>query len=136
MCPTCKATEEDNSHFVHCPHILRLSLWRLFHQDIAALHRQTTTDPGLQLLLAHAIERFRPSSDPPQGLLSDLSNQHQELLAAQGRIGWKHILHGRLSQQWVSIQSDFYAQHGTPRKYLTAIHWARQLITVCWKHVL
>ena len=96
-CPTCNVPVEDRAHLISCPHPTRAA-WRLscYSNMKKTLEDLDTPDPVKALFLIGLRTTLHGRStttiDPPPEV--------QGIAEAQQKIGWHHILKGRLSKKW------------------------------------
>jgi hypothetical protein len=105
LCPICSSIDEDQIHFLTCPHEFYTKLWiqsatnikkKLFKYDKNIDHR-------LIQLLGIAITQWRNTTSPP---IPDFLPPHYHALhQKQSSIGWNHILGGRFTKEWQKTTS-------------------------------
>jgi hypothetical protein len=102
LCPSCLATIETAPHIFACPK--RLPWHVAFLDSLRKLLAKLRTQPDLQTILMLGIQGAL-QDDP----LFDMPTLNREpnfalLVSSQNDIGWSHLLRGRFSHYWVSLQ--------------------------------
>lgn len=125
ICPSCSsAPVEDYAHFLTCPgrqSWIREQLFNL-NQQLQRFH----TAPNLRRLLISKLRQiFLP--DQLSSVLADNDPALTNLLAQQESIGWKHIISGHFSTQWMSLQTRYQPRF--------ADGWQAKVITAIWRTV-
>ena len=115
-CPTCHAPTETDDHFLQCPHDSRKKyrqslLSNLSHQVFPFMA------PTLADIAREGITRaISPRQHPP--IPPDQFPDHQQLLTEQHSIGWDNFLRGKLSKEWMRIQTAYELHQQTLRAEL------------------
>ena len=121
-CPTCHGPLEDDQHLLQCPHDSR-RLWRRQLMDKLKGTVLPFLAPSLADIAREGITRaIFPELHPP--FMPDQYPNQSKLIHA---IGWDQFLRGKLSKEWVLLQSEFednQKQEGveTPVYYYKGTH--------------
>ena len=134
VCPSCLGASENLRHIWQCP---RRTQWRgELIDDIRKCLRRLETQRDMEILLLHGIAAglqdatFRMEIDgtPPE--------VHQAI-KDQNKIGWDHIVKGRLAREWMRLQSQHIQRDATlrnePARSTTA--WRKAFFVVLWSSI-
>ena len=125
-CPLCKHPTEDHKHVLRCPHTTRVTWRTSLLATLSKLCTSLHTDPVLASILLNGLRSWLHLLPFDEGGIPSL---YHPLLLAQREIGWYHILLGRLSIHWSSLQSKYLRDHFIDIKGLTGEKWASQIAT-------
>ena len=125
-CPLCKHPTEDHKHVLRCPHITRATWRTALLAKLSKLCTSLQTDPILTAILLNGLRSWLHLLPFDEG---GIPSSYHPLLLAQREIGWYHILLGRLSTQWSSLQSKYLHDNSIIIKGLTGDKWAKQIAT-------
>lgn len=134
-CTLCKVAIETNSHILGCTHPEQCTHMLNLHIDLEKLHHDMKSDRHLHDLIQSGI--IQCALDPnytPEAHLHHESVQH--LVPKQQRIGWHHILYGRISKSITQHQEKIYRTNKENDRVFTGKRWATKLIVTTWKTVL
>jgi hypothetical protein len=125
-CPCCRQPE-DIQHIARCTHAGANAVWEDSTEKLSTWLNQQETHPGVAHLLLERLNAWRYHHETrfPIPLIPALKEAYLD----QQEIGWFNFLQGRISNHWVSIQSEYYRLLDSRR---TGATWARRLISHLW----
>jgi hypothetical protein len=105
------------------------------HINLEKLYHDLKGDRALHELMLSGITQcaFDPTYTP-DAKFHDKSVEY--LIAKQAKIGWQHILCGRISKSIVKHQDKVYRINHADERVRTGKRWATQLTINIWKTVL
>jgi hypothetical protein len=132
LCPFCHQEDEDHLHFISCLHDSVIDQWKNATETIQKkLHNYSKSiHPTLIKLLTLSITEWKTISQPPRP--SFVQPQFYQLFESQSRIGWNHVLYGRLTTHWSS--SQYAIDSTTPTWISYAIRQIWSQFHVIWKY--
>lgn len=108
LCPQCRALPETQTHFLECSDPTVVDAWKIAQTELEKKLTTTTADPILLKLLILAFTEWRTQDHPK--IPPFITGAYIKLFQQQSKIGWTHVLQGRISTEWVRIH-DQRAQH-------------------------
>jgi len=98
QCPSCRQTAETVAHFLQCQHPARQQIWEELISQIERLTIQSNLRTSVR---EHLIQGIRTTTSanaqpPPTVPTAPLYCSRQQ------QLGWKQLLYGRYSQQWLT----------------------------------
>ena len=132
LCPACHVQEEGHMHFISCkdPVLSRLNSTSVnkFIQTV----KKSCTAGLISTIFKDIISAIRHERDPlpPQWKHDELGVLGAQAWDEQRLIGWHHMLKGRLSITWGTMQQWFYRNHPDYRqkKTLTGQGWMVKMV--------
>jgi hypothetical protein len=128
--PACMHTIETHWHTISYE---ERNAWRTtLIKDLKDTLQHTDTQPDLSLILIQGI------CGAIIGPTYQMSEENQEicfkhLVRKQNRIGWHHILKGRLSHQWVQCQQlHIHSDPGTDSTKQSGEIWLKRVLNRLW----
>jgi hypothetical protein len=123
LCPFCSTCDEDDKHFLSCPHPIPSQMWSKAASTItkSLIRYDKHVDRQLLRLVIAAITEWRTTPHPIRPTWLD--PQFHYLFAKQSDIGWNHILLGRFSTSW---------QIATKKSNIQTTKWISYVITRIW----
>jgi hypothetical protein len=128
-CPACEEPFEDDWHWITCP---SQAAWRsLQATSFSARLDSLKTQPGLKFIVLHAFKSLLASGtcDFADAIFSE---DEARLVASQTGIGWRHMLYGRLSTEWASLQELYARSEELNCKIFTGKSWAHKITKYFW----
>ena len=111
-CPSCSAPVEDRHHLLRCTAASR-NKWRGdCIKSMRKLLERLNTHPDLTTLLLEALHSVIRGTQPHQ---MTVPPSVAAVAEAQDSIGWEHLMHGRLAQQWQQRQQQHLGTSATTR---------------------
>jgi len=102
--------------------------------DLDQMQHSSKGDPALRALLKSAMLQSALQADyVPHGWAADASVRH--LVPPQSRIGWHHMLQGRILKSTVQHQENCHCNQ-SPAIPTAGKQWGRKLLTTTWLTVL
>jgi hypothetical protein len=126
LCPYCLTCEEDDRHFLSCPHPTPSHLWVQAASTItkALIRYDKHIDRQILRLISEAITKWRTT---PQPIVPTwLHSKFHTLLVKQSKIGWNHLILGRFSKSW---------QQATNKSSTHITQWLSFVITRIWLEI-
>jgi hypothetical protein len=125
-CPRC-TRREDIPHIIRCTHGAANETWTNAMDSLSTWLSAQQTFPSITQLFIDRLNAWRNRSEinfptPQVSFIATAYNEQQD-------IGWFNFLQGRISNQWVAIQSAYYERLESRR---TGHTWARNLIQRLW----
>ena len=139
MCASCRQSPETWQHILRCPSEPRVTWRRAMLRNLARKCDELGTMPRLKQLFLQAIGDWtlHTSSDDNEFTVHmlDAPLSIRRLLHQQNAIGWDHILLGRFSSEWGSLQDEYYARQArvTETKRQTGQRWQIAIIGAIWQ---
>ena len=137
-CPLCKTEVEDWNHILKCSHPSRES-WRLsMLEQLQTKSKTWKTRPALQRVLHDAIKGWLQSADLIGFLLptAPYPIELHRLINQQNLIGWHHILLGRFTNEWATLQDNFFIrineEERRKKHKRTGQKWQTTMISWLW----
>ena len=135
-CPTCETEIEDDWHWINCD--ARLA-WR--DSQAKSLARRLDlleTEPGLKIIFLRAFKSLLSTGDYtlPATDTTNYSANEQAVIVSQSAIGWKHILYGRLSSEWLRSQDEHVVSNSLDSGKYSGKTWATQVTKHIWQNLL
>jgi hypothetical protein len=98
LCPFCSTCDEDDRHFMSCPHPTPTHLWAQAARNInkALVRYDKHVDRQILRLLSEAVTNWRTTSQPTAPTW--LHPKFYTLFEKQSKIGWDHLILGRFSR--------------------------------------
>jgi hypothetical protein len=133
-CPTCDAPIEDDWHWITCP---QRQDWRA--KQATSLSRRLTTlhtEPGLKLIFLRAFKTLLRSGDCSFPDTDTFSDSEQAVIDSQTTIGWRHLLFGRLSSEWIRAQDAHVITAKLDPDKSSGATWATLVTKHIWQQLL
>ena len=133
LCSLCKVDDETRDHIIRCPARSRHAWRSKFLRLLDNICREHHTRPDLRHLLLRVVAGGFEQDDyslPPITCPPAL----RRVVAQQQVIGWRQMFNGRFSEEWSSLQDDYYAtstQH-KDNKRLSGARWQTSIIRLFW----
>jgi len=125
QCPSCRQHAKTVDHFLRCHHPERQQLWEELVSQIQRLTIQCNLQTSVREHLIQGIRSVTSDTAPPP----TNAPAAPTYCTRQQQLGWKQMLYGRYSQQWITV----IHQHDPPingQKLITKI------IYLTWQQVL
>jgi hypothetical protein len=146
QCRACEQEGETEDHILRCPCHLRKAIRMNMTAELRAFMTKTNTDSNVSralLLGIHAWIHGLQAPDPSKYL----HNASFELIQAfhqQTKIGWRHVLKGRLVSAWGSFINHQHTNNEPieatgfkSKPYMNhAEKWGTNVISIIWRNVL
>jgi hypothetical protein len=118
--------DEDDRHFLSCPHQTPSNLWTQAASNIskALIRYDKQIDRQILRLISEAITKWRTTPQPT--VPTWLHPKFHTLFAKQSKIGWKHLILGRFSYSW---------QQATNKSSIHITQWLSFTITKIWLEI-
>jgi hypothetical protein len=106
LCPFCHQSDEDHHHFLACQHNTPTTQWQLASTTLQQKLNKYSKHihPTLIQLLILSLTTWRTTPKPQRPAF--LQPQFYDLFQKQSDIGWNHVINGRLSTLWYTIQHN------------------------------
>ena len=131
-CPRgCGATKEDSRHVLKCPR--GNETWDKLAKILISWGRKNDMEPKLMKALVMGVTHWRQGIKTKGSIISRLGREVNAAYGDQSRIGWACVLEGRLSTQWLGIQTRYLQTIGSrasPRRLIAAL--ITKLYDVAW----
>jgi hypothetical protein len=129
-CPICHAPREDNLHLFQCNNKeMELVQEKLQLYLVKDMHDQGDSEISniieIGILNANSMNNWSPST-------SNVSQHWKPAVREQSKIGWSHILCGRLSKSLISAMNKHYESQELNGYLYNGNRWAKKLITTIW----
>jgi hypothetical protein len=133
-CPICHAPREDNLHLFQCNNKeMELVQEKLQLYLVKDMHDQGDSEISniieIGILNANSMNNWSPST-------STVSQHWKPAVREQSKIGWSHILRGRLSKSLISAMNKHYESQELNGYLYNGNRWAKKLITTIWTIML
>jgi hypothetical protein len=131
-CPTCEEPSEDDWHWITCP---GRAEWRnLQGLQFSLFLVSLKTHPSITNILVRAYKSVLATGT------CDFANDtysadEQVLVDSQSRIGWHHIIFGRLSKAWSALQKVHIAAEEIDEKKYSASRWTAKVHKYIWQRL-
>lgn len=133
-CPSCFSDQEDRRHLLLCDDPERKKWKGNLLTDIRETCDRTNVSEEMLELLYNGIRD--DLDDTPLENPAQYPAKLMPLIEEQDRIGWDHLLLGRFSKQWKTMQYQSLIERNiAPTRSNSGTGWIKQLTTVIWKHV-
>ena len=137
MCPVCKTTEEDQTHFLTCSDnrcrsnfMLQLALFHKSIQKKKVLGAVWSQIKG-RLLYEMGYSAYPPSF-PEAAPHDKIARNLQIAVTEQNEIGWVNFLRGRISKYWGKTQGLYYLDAQIASNTLSSQTFQTTLIKGAW----
>lgn len=107
LCPLCHEVPETPDHFLTCcshPTVKKL-LWTNCSTEIQTSAVRSKCDPVICQLICEVCSTQRQADVITRP--ESCTDKYDKLFHQQSRLGWKQLLQGRLSTEWVVMQSRY-----------------------------
>jgi len=125
LCPSCQLQPETAEHFLQCTNPDRQKLWTELLSQIQHLSFWYNIPSGIHDHLAQGIRNNMNLNNIAPMPLTGQPPYHQH----QNSLGWKQILYGRYSTQWVSAMHQ-----QTPP--INGQHFLTKVIVLTWTQIV
>ncbi len=125
ICPSCHLHPETADHFLQCHHPDQQQLWTKLLSQIQRLSFCYNLPPSIHDHLAQGIRHSTNLSNPDPLQTPGQPMYHQR----QSNMGWKQILYGHYSAQWVSAMH----QQNPP---INGQHFLTKVIALTWTQII
>jgi hypothetical protein len=127
-CPRCNRSNETALHVLTCQHATAKETWDEELKRFQEWLGQQKTDPAIISALLTNLRKWRKSG----GIFGHhyYDKPIRTAIKEQNKIGWDHFMLGRISQQWKTIQGQFYKRLNLKK---TGGTWACELIKEIWR---
>jgi hypothetical protein len=134
-CPRC-AQFEDTKHVLKCQAPQAISTWNASLSRLEIWLTKAGTMPDLQHTILSHLSSWHQNEDPP------IPQYHwpgvNDLIAAQGNIGWHNFIEGGVLKDWEAKQAEYYLwlkRKNTGRRWtITLIKKMWEISWDMWKH--
>ena len=127
-CPRCNAVGESTTHILQCTSQSARTLWNKSIEDLTNWLVENHSCPDIARLLLQIIDQWRRGEVVT--MIKDFEfDGIQSIFDKQALIGWRPIMGGCLSEEWVKVQGMYLKWSGSrksPRR------WAAALIKKLW----
>jgi hypothetical protein len=131
-CPTCAEPSEDDWHWITCP---GRTEWRAQQGlQFACFLGTLKTSPSIINILVRAYKSVLATGDCDFAA-DTYSDDEQVVVDSQSRIGWPHILFGRLSSAWSVLQKEHLVREEIDQKKFSAAHWTSKVHKYIWQRL-
>jgi len=127
-CPSCHQQAETADHFLRCTHPARRQLWDNLIDQIQQLSIKKQLHHTIQENLIQGIRSATTDNAMPP---TDTNNSIH--CSRQQQIGWKQIIYGRYSQQWIETINQQDPPINGHQLITKVIYLTWQQITAQWK---
>ena len=121
-CQRCGAHVEDSRHVLRCKH--GDDAWKQLAGILRSWGRKNMMAPKLMSAIVLGVSHWRHGTNPKSSTISRLGRDVTIAFRDQSRIGWACALEGRLSTQWLGIQTRYLQTIGSrasPRRLIAAL---------------
>jgi hypothetical protein len=125
-CPLCGETE-DAAHVFSCQDPRALKHWQTGVTLLNSWMVDKETAPGLCAAITQNLCCWKQGCPPNYTVLS---TKLRAAMKSQTKIGWNHLLLGRLTKTWSILQDEHYKSLGSKK---TGRTWAIGLTTQLWQ---
>jgi hypothetical protein len=133
-CPLCDAPREDNIHLFQCNNKdMEVVQEKLQYYLVKDMHDHGDSEIS-NLIELGIISVSRKNTWTPS--LANVSPKWKSAVKDQSKIGWSHILCGRISKLLVSSMNKHYESQELSMYLYNGNRWARKLIQVIWSTML
>jgi hypothetical protein len=143
-CTSCQCNDEDEDHILRCQtnnrKILR-SKWSLNFKTFLA---NSNTPDLVQQVLYQGLDNWLEPEKHDISIKNNIINKISEdeplrdifikAVESQAKIGWRHMIRGRLSQEWNHIMRAHYTV--SKEKKYNAEKWGTMLNDIHCKHII
>jgi hypothetical protein len=131
-CPTCDEPSEDDWHWITCP---ARAEWRTQQGlQFTCFLVSLKTHPSIINILVRAYKSVLATGDCEfEG--DSYSEEEQAVVDSQSRIGWPHIIFGRLSSSWSAMQKQHLIDEEIDQKKFSASHWTSKVHKYIWQRL-
>jgi hypothetical protein len=131
-CPSCDEPSEDDWHWITCP---ARAEWRTQQGlQFACFLGSIKTCPSIINILVRAFKSVLATGDCDFAE-DTYSDEEQAVVDSQSRIGWPHILFGRLSSALTAMQRQHLVDEEIDQKKFSAAHWASKVHKFIWQRL-
>jgi hypothetical protein len=129
-CPRC-AQFEDTAHVLLCQAPHAVAKWNASISSLSLWLTKVSTMPDLQHAILHYLSSWHRNDVPtiPQYHWPGVN----DLITAQGTIGWRAFLEGCILQAWAAKQQEYYEwleRKNTGRRWVTTL--IKRLWQISW----
>jgi len=132
LCPSCCRQPEDARHFLEWNHSERHHLFAQLKRQLLAISLKYSLHPSILTTYWLGLLTIRNDTPYPE-VKDDLPPPLHNVIWHQSQIGWEHLYHGQLSQEWataIDTLNPTIAPSGIQITiYLTQAVWAYVLAT-------
>jgi len=131
-CPSCCGQQETADHFLQCPHTDRQNTWIDFDANIQKHLIRNPIPHDLQELLLTGLRKSR-YSDVVIPLQLQQQQQLAPIIAQQSALGWRQLLHGRITTEWHAHIRQHAPQINSYQFFAKIIQLGWQTVLQSWK---
>jgi hypothetical protein len=133
-CPSCNEAAEDDWHWITCD--VRHEWRDLQARAMSGRLGMLKTEPGLKIIFLRAFKALLSTGDFTIPATDTYSDNEQRVIDSQSAIGWKHILFGRLSSEWLRVQDEHVDAAKLDKGKYSGQTWATQVTKHIWQRLL
>jgi hypothetical protein len=132
-CPICSAPREDNIHLFHCTNREMEPIQeKLQYYLVKDMHDKG--DGELNNIIEMAILNSATNTWAP--LPSSISRKWKTAVNDQSKIGWRHILCGRIAKSLINAMNRHYESQEISSFLYNGNRWAKKLLQNIWSIML
>jgi hypothetical protein len=133
-CPICSAPREDNIHLFHCNHKEMEPIQeKLQYFLVKDMHDHGDGEISNIIKLGILNSDWTNAWSP---LIPSVSRKWKIAVQEQSRIGWRHILCGRISKSLISEMNKHYESQDLSAYIYNGNRWAKKLLQNIWTVML
>ena len=102
FCPSKCQCEENENHFIRCPHSDREKIYHKFLKELPKVFNQYNIDPDIRLATKTLLDVTTPMT-----LGNVNSTTYLQLLTQQRKLGIDSMYYGLLDKIWVTTQNKY-----------------------------
>jgi hypothetical protein len=130
-CPSCDEPVETQDHLHQCPHPTREQWREQMKEAVLKIMEKYDSPAQLTKLWMDGLEKgINDDNDTPV----ECAPEYQSIKASQQQIGWKQMLRGRISKEWIKGQQQAMGETATKKK--NASTWATEMVATVFEHWL
>jgi hypothetical protein len=133
-CKICHAPREDNFHLFHCTNNEMATIQEKIQQYIVKDMHDHGDSEFSNIIEIGIINAGYHSSWKPN--LNDVSRKWKAAVRDQSRIGWDHMLLGRVSKTLIQAMDSHFESQNVSTCLYNGNWWAKRLIIAIWTTML
>lgn len=134
-CQLCHDLVEDNLHLFQCKHpAMKESREKI--STVLTKDQQIIGDPSLSSIIIKALTFSLTSEEWTPTLGEESSPSLRAAIIDQDRIGWQHILYGRLATSMITHSESYFRHNNESTSRFNGKQWGRKTITAIWQIML
>jgi hypothetical protein len=122
-CPVCKCEEETITHMLQCQ-ILTNPEWK---RDLKTALKNAGVGRRVRVLMSYELRTWAEGEETNT---EDHTESEKNVFYDQGKIGWSHLLRGRISADWAAVINAERIENGLQAHPQANVKVIREIIPI------